>query len=166
MWIGWKDMAYCEFPIGTRIHIWVIPCLRNPKLQSISQNFFIFGGNVVFDGLEEYAKPFFCYKKLFELWRKIDFWPISTFKSQQLDLTPYLPLDITDFRGKRLIMFRKDETTLPNVEKPNFSFLSILVILTSKKSLKLIFLVVAEFLELGLVLIYQIDPPLEPHNGF
>jgi len=80
---------------------------------------------------------------------KIDFWPTSTFEGQKLDLTPYLPLDITDFQGKRLILFRKDETTLSNVEKLNFSFWSIFGDLNVEKRFKIDFLSCRKILRAG-----------------
>jgi len=66
-----------------------------------------------------------------------------------LDLTPYLPLDITDFRGKRLILFRKDETTLPNVEKLNFWFWSFFGDFNVEKRFKIDFLSFRRILRAG-----------------
>jgi len=43
---------------------WVVLCQRDPTLQSNPRNLYIFGENVVFDGLKEYAKPFSWNQKI------------------------------------------------------------------------------------------------------
>jgi len=72
-------------------------------LQSTSQNFFTFGENAVFDGLEEYTKP--RNKKIGPVMAKNRFLTNFNVEGQKLDfdLTPYFPLDITDFRGKPVV---------------------------------------------------------------